>query len=53
MLAATADQTVDFRIYVTVSDVSVLDQKTEYWMVLKDPENGTEARRKAVFVKGD
>lgn len=53
LLAAPADDTVDFRVYVTVGDISVLDQKSEYWMVLKDPNDETETRREAVFVKGD
>lgn len=52
-LAAPADETIEYRIYVAVRDISVLDQKTDYWMVITDIEDGTQTRSKVVFVRGN
>jgi len=52
-LNVPADETMDFRIYVSVSDISVLDQKTDFQMRLIDPDAGDETLSRAIFISGE
>lgn len=52
-LNAPADETIEYRIYISVGSNSVLNQKSHFWMVLRDTEDKSETRARAVFVSGE
>jgi len=52
-LAVPADETMDFRIYITKSDISALDQKTDFVMRITDPESGDTTSSRAIFISGN
>jgi polyferredoxin len=51
-LQVPADDTMDFRIYLTESDLQALDQKTDFNFVLKDLETGEVEMTRAIFISG-
>jgi len=51
-ISVPADDTMDFRIYVSVSDLTVLDQKNAFQMSLTDTQTGDETVSDAIFISG-
>jgi len=47
-----ADETMDFKIYIAESDVSGLDQKTDFKITLTDKDTGETTRSRAIFISG-
>lgn len=47
-----ADETSDFRVYIAAKDVSALEQKTDFNMVVTDTQSGNTASVRAIFISG-
>lgn len=47
---APADETIDFKIYVSVPNISGLSEKTDYTFILEDIETGNRVEKRAVFI---
>lgn len=48
-----ADETIDFKIYIAKSDISELDQKTNFTMVITDEIAGDVSSARAIFISGN
>jgi cytochrome c oxidase accessory protein FixG len=49
---APADETIDYRIYIAENDISDLEQKTDFNLVLEDIESGNRTSSRAIFISG-
>jgi len=47
-----ADETMDFKIYIAESDISGLDQKTDFKITLIDKDTGETTSSRAIFISG-
>jgi len=47
-----ADETMDFKIYIAESDISALDQKTDFKIMLTDKDTGETTSSRAIFISG-
>jgi polyferredoxin len=47
-----ADETRDFKIYITVPDVSALGQKADMMLILTDSKTGEITQTRAIFISG-
>jgi len=51
-LNVPADDTMDFKIYLSESALTGLDQKTDFNFVLKDKKTGEITKTRAIFISG-
>jgi len=51
-LNVPADDTMDFRIFLTESQIQALDQKTDFNFMLTDKDTGETQMTRAIFISG-
>jgi len=52
VFAYQADETMDFRIFLSEIEIKGLDQKTDFNFVLKDKKTGEIKKTRAIFISG-
>ncbi|WP_017931799.1 cytochrome c oxidase accessory protein CcoG [Robiginitomaculum antarcticum] len=52
ILTAPADDTLDFKIYLSESEILTLDQKTDFEFTLVDKDTGETTTAHAIFISG-
>ncbi|MEE9346838.1 MAG: cytochrome c oxidase accessory protein CcoG [Robiginitomaculum sp.] len=52
VMQVPADETRDFKIYITVPDVSGLGQKSDMMLILTDSKTGEVTQTRAIFISG-